>query len=114
MTEDWIKQFYGALAEELKRRFPKAIIYRTSIFGDDCVEITLDLQQYQIVFEGPLKIVRYHKSHSENPKFSGYIRKTHRVYRDCIKEYDITDPDADLEPLYADLRIALDETLDDS
>ena len=104
-----MKQFCGALAEEVKRRFPKAIVYTTKLFGEDCVEVTLDLQQYQIVFDdGSLKIVRYHKAGQQD------ITKppTERVYRDIIKSYDMMSPTADFEPLMTDLDKCLNENLD--
>jgi len=107
MSGDWLKTFYMALAEQLKARWPKAIVYTTKIYDEHCIEITLDLQQYQIVFDGDLKIVRYHKKGDTTKP------PTERVYRDVLKSYDMCDPNADFEPLFRDLDLALTESLDD-
>ena len=108
MAQDWMRSFCYALAEEIKERFPKAIVYTTMLFGEYCVEITLDLQQYQVVFDdGSLKIVRYHKAGQDITK-----PPTERVYRDIIKSYDMISPTADFEPLMADLDKCLNEDLD--
>jgi len=117
MSLNMIEQLCGALADKIKERFPKSIVYRTIMYGDPCVEVTLDLPpsswrfrrrlQYQIVFEDRLKICRYHKHGDTSQK------PADRIYRDVLETYDISHPDADFGRFIDDLGELLDESLDD-